>query len=91
LSDGNSEPPRAATARYSEGAIKTKDEIQRRAEAVRDVRHSNAMEGLRELPEDAVVIDAYARGEIDGDEARRRIRARIARSLKARTDVARVI
>ena len=40
----------------------TDDEIQRRAEAMRQARHSNAMEGLRELPEDALVLDAYARG-----------------------------
>lgn len=64
------------------------DEIQRRVEAMRQAPHSNAMEGLRELPEDAVVLDAYARGEIDGDEARRRIKARIALNIKARTAVA---
>ena len=67
----------------------TNDEIQRRVEAMRQARHSNAMEGLRELPEDAAVLDAYARGEIDGDEARRLIKARIARSIKARTAIAR--
>jgi hypothetical protein len=53
----------------------TNDEIERRTEAMRLPRHSNAMEGLREHPEDAAVLDAYARGEIDGDEARRLIKA----------------
>ncbi|MDQ1411304.1 MAG: Antitoxin VbhA [Acidobacteriaceae bacterium] len=56
----------------------TDDEIKRRVEAMCLARHSNAMEGLRELPEDALVLDAFARGEIDGHEARRRIKARIA-------------
>jgi hypothetical protein len=48
--------------------IMTNDEIRRREEAVRQARHSNAMEGLRELPKDALVLDAYARGEIDAAE-----------------------
>ena len=58
-----------------------KDEIQRRVEAMRLAHHSNAMEWLREVREDAAVLDAYARGEKDGDEARRLIKARIARRI----------
>jgi hypothetical protein len=66
----------------------TDEEIQRRAEALLEARHSNAMEGLRELPEDAVVLDAYARGEIDATEFERRIKANIRRAIKARSAVA---
>ncbi len=52
--------------------------------AMREARHSNAMEGLRECPEDAATLDARARGEISDDEARRRILARVARKNAAR-------
>jgi hypothetical protein len=42
----------------------TNDEIRRREEALRQARHSNAMSGLRELPEDALILDAYARAKL---------------------------
>jgi hypothetical protein len=48
----------------------TTDELRRSLDALRRPRHSNAMEGLRECPEDAVVLDACARGEMFDDEAR---------------------
>lgn len=55
----------------------TDDEIRRSLEARQYARHSNAMEGLYETPEESALLDAVARGEIDGAEYRRRVFARI--------------
>jgi hypothetical protein len=50
----------------------TDDGIERPIEAMYQARHSNAMEGRRELPEDAVVLEAYVRGGIDAAQFERR-------------------
>ncbi len=60
------------------------EELERSLAALSEARHSNAMEGLRECPEDAATLDPCARGEISHDEARRRILARDARENAAR-------
>ena len=52
---------------------------QRRLDALRRARASNAMEGIAEHPDDAKVLEAFARGEIDGEAFDRHIRERIAR------------
>ncbi|NHN93257.1 antitoxin VbhA family protein [Acetobacter sicerae] len=51
----------------------TPAQIAVRTEAVRKARVNNLIDGFREDPRDADVLDAYARGEINGDEARRRV------------------
>lgn len=48
--------------------------IARRLKALRLVRANNVMEGLYESERDAVLLDAYACGEIDRAEFERRIR-----------------
>ena len=60
-----------------------KDTVARRVEALRLARVSSAMEGLYERPDDASVLDAFARGEIDRAEFMRRV------SVKARPASAR--
>jgi hypothetical protein len=62
----------------------TADELRRSLEARQYARHSNAMEGLYETPEESALLDAVARGEIDGDEYRRRVMERIERENRAR-------
>ena len=49
-----------------------------RVEAARKARANALIEGLRQEPTGAAILDAWARGEIDGDEARRRLDARLA-------------
>ena len=46
-------------------------------------RWNNAIDGCYEGPENALVLDAYARGEIDRSEFDRRIRALRRRALQA--------
>jgi hypothetical protein len=58
--------------------------LERSLAALSEARHSNAMEGLHECPEDAATLDSCARREISDDEARRRILVRIARENTAR-------
>jgi hypothetical protein len=41
-------------------------------------------EGLHETPEEAALLDAVARGEIDGDEYRRRVLADLEREIQER-------
>lgn len=55
----------------------TDHDISLRTEAVRRARADSLIEGLRALPADAAVLDAYARGEIDGDEVMRRLDANL--------------
>lgn len=67
----------------------TPEQIAVRARAVHKARVNNLIEGLREDPRDAPVLDAYARGEISGDEARRQvIEAITGRSVKKRSEAA---
>ncbi len=53
------------------------EDIERRVEALRLARVDSQIEGRRAHPDDAKVLDAWARGEIDGDEALRRCLGRI--------------
>ena len=53
------------------------DRTPTRAEALREARADSLIEGLRENPDATPIVDAWARGEIDGDEARRRLDARL--------------
>lgn len=55
----------------------TPEQIAIRADSVRKARVNNLIEGLREDRHEAVVLDAYARGDITADEARRQIIASI--------------
>ena len=57
------------------------EEIERRLAALEAARWNNAMEGLYESEDDAVLLDAFARGEIDRAEFDRRIR----KNLRATT------
>ena len=50
------------------------EEIDRRLAALEVARAINAMEGLYESEDDAVLLDQYARGAIDRAEFDRRIR-----------------
>jgi len=54
----------------------TKSEQARRAEAVRQIRHSTAMEGGQSSDEARVDQDAYVRGEITIDELVEHAKAR---------------
>jgi len=54
-----------------------------RQEALNRARASNAMEGLDESAEGKLILDAYGRDEIDGEETRRRLLDRIARENAA--------
>jgi hypothetical protein len=54
-------------------AAMTAEELRHRLEARRRARHSNAMEGLHETPEESALLDAEARGDIDDAEYRRRV------------------
>lgn len=54
----------------------TEAEQARRAEAVRQIRHSTEMEGARSTDEARVDQDAYVRGEITIDELLMRVKAR---------------
>ncbi len=53
------------------------EDIENRRDAVRRSRVDSQIEGQRVHPDDAKLLDAWARGEIDGDEARRRGLTRI--------------
>jgi uncharacterized membrane protein len=64
--------------------IMTADKLRRSLDARRYARHSNAMEGLHETREESALLDAVARGEIDGDEYRRRVIEWIERENRAR-------
>lgn len=55
----------------------TEDDIARRIEALRLARVDSLIEGLRAPADDDAVLDTWARGEIDGDEARRRLLANL--------------
>jgi Antitoxin VbhA len=50
--------------------------IEKRQDALRQARVDSQIEGQRAHPDDAKLLDAFARGEIDGDEVTRRIIAR---------------
>jgi Antitoxin VbhA len=52
------------------------DIIEKRLDALRQARVDSQIEGQRAHPDDAKLLDAFARGEIDGDEVTRRIIAR---------------
>ncbi len=65
------------------------EDLASRAEGIRLARVDALIEGLREHPDDAPVLDAYARGEIDADEVRRRVLARIrCKGTRQRTQAA---
>ncbi len=51
--------------------------IERRVEALRLARVDSQIEGQRAHPDDAKLLDAWARGEIDGDEVLRRCLERV--------------
>ena len=55
----------------------TEDDVARRTEALRLARVDSLIEGLRAPADDEAVLDTWARGEIDADEARRRLRANL--------------
>ena len=74
----------AVRGKNSEITIMDAEEIQRSLDARRCARHSIAMEGLHETPEEAALLDAVARGEIDGDEYRRRVLADLEREIQER-------
>ena len=59
-----------------------------RADALRKARANALLEGLRQEPVGAAILDAWARGEIDGDEARRRLDARLAAEQSGSSKVA---
>jgi hypothetical protein len=63
----------------------TENDIARRTEALRLARVDSRIEGLRSSAEGTAVLDAWARGEIDGDEARRRLRANLEKDEKGPT------
>ena len=54
--------------------------VTKRLEALKAARANNAMEGLYEGENDAVLLDAFARGEIDRAELDRRLRADLPKS-----------
>ncbi len=55
----------------------SQEEIERRMHALELARVDSQIEGQFAHPDDAAVLDAYARGEIDGDEFTRIILARV--------------
>lgn len=59
-----------------------------RVEALRKARSNALIEGLRQEPVGAAVLDAWARGEIDGVEARLRLDARLAAEQAGTSKVA---
>ncbi len=65
--------------------LMTEDDIARRTEALRLARVDSRIEGLRAPADDDAVFDTWARGEIDGDEARRRLRANLEKDEKGPT------
>jgi fido (protein-threonine AMPylation protein) len=58
------------------------EDIERRRDAVRRSRVDSQISGQCAHPDDAKLLDAWARGEIDGDEVRRRALARISAQVK---------
>jgi len=62
--------------------------IKRRLDALRQARVDSQIEGQRAHPDDAKLLDALTRGEIDGDEARGRTLARISAEAKRQKTVA---
>ena len=61
-----------------------------RVEALHQARADALISGLRQEPVGAAILDTWARGEIDGDEARRRLDARLAAELGGRPGSPRV-
>lgn len=61
----------------------TKNDIARRTEAVRLARVHSRISGQRGSSEGKAVLDAWARGDIDLDEARRQLRANLETNEKA--------
>ena len=59
-----------------------------RVEALRKARSNALIEGLRQEPVGAAVLDAWARGEIDGVEACLRLDARLAAEQAGTSKVA---
>lgn len=57
-------------------AMLTPEDIARRQEALRKARVNSLIDGHEEHPDDAIILDACARGEFDADEARQRVLAR---------------
>lgn len=53
------------------------EDIERRLDAVRQARVDSQIDGRRAHPNDDKLLDPWARGEIDGDEVRRRVVARV--------------
>jgi hypothetical protein len=64
-------------------AMIDRETLAKRVEALRLARADSLIEGLREHEEGASVLDAWARGDITGDELDRRILA-IAKQVEAR-------
>ncbi len=63
----------------------TEDDSARRTEALRLARADSRIEGLRSSAEGTAVLDTWARGEIDDDEARRRLHANLEKDKKGPT------
>ena len=63
----------------------TEDDVARRTEALRLARVDSRIEGMRSSAEGAAVLDTWARGEIDDDEARRRLLANLEKNKKGPT------
>lgn len=53
--------------------------LRRSMESLRLARVSNEIEGVREHPEDRPLVEAFARGEIDGDAMLDQVAANIER------------
>ena len=60
------------------------EEIERRLAALKAARWNNAMEGLYENEDDAVLLDAFARGEIDRAAFEHRVRENLNAALARR-------
>lgn len=59
------------------------EELERRKWALNLARVNSQIEGQFAHPDDAAILDAYAHGEIDGDEATRRIMNHLNSAIKA--------
>ena len=58
--------------------MRENDFVLTRTEALRQARANALISGLRQEQVGTAILDAWARGEIDGDKARRRLDARLA-------------
>ena len=64
------------------------DGLVTRTQALQEARADGLIEGLREDRHAAAVLDTWARGEISGDEARRRLDAKLQADLAKTSKVA---